>query len=318
MQSFWHNLQKPFLVQAPMEDITDTVFRQMLLECGRPDVFFTEFTNVDGIFSTGASHTIHRLAFSLHERPIVAQIWGSKPENYFQGVKYIRAQGFDGVDINMGCPQRDIIKKGLCGALIENRPLATKIIRATLEGAGKDFPVSIKTRIGINKPVTEDWMRFLLSFNSAAIIVHGRTVKEMSAVPAHWDEIHKAVLLRNRIGKQTLIIGNGDVKSKSEALEKAGMYRVDGVMIGRGMLEDIHIFSSYSTNITAQHRKQLLKKHIDLFQRTWGNEPNFDKHFHRLRKYIKIYIRGFEGSSHLRQRLMTASSIDDVLGILNE
>lgn len=296
-----------------MEDVTDSVFRQMLARYGRPDIFFTEFTNVDGIFSAGKERVIHRLAFDPEiERPIVAQIWGHKPKNYFEGAKYVKSLGFDGIDINMGCPQRDIVKKGLCGALIGNPDHAAKVIQATIDGSG-GLPVSVKTRIGVKEIVTQEWMSFLLGFNLAAITVHGRTVDEKSKVPCHWDEIEKAVRVRNTRGSKTLIIGNGDVINRAQALEKVKKYGVDGVMIARGLLEDIQALSADPKPLSRVDRIQALQTHLDLYTREKRNA----RKPHGVKKYISTYICGFDGAKALRTQLVESETLEDILMHLN-
>lgn len=317
-RNFWQELPKPFFVQAPMEDVTDTVFRQMISKIGKPDVYFTEFTNVDGMFSYGRELVMQRLKFSEVERPLVAQIWGSKPEHFYDAAKYISEQGFDGIDLNMGCPQKDVVKKGLCAALIENRDLAAQIIMATQKGAN-GLPVSVKTRIGINTICTEDWLGFLLEFDLQALIVHGRTVKEMSDVPAHWDEIAKAVKLRARSKKDTVLIGNGDVKSRQDGLEKIAKYGVDGVMIGRGMLENPWVFSLEKTyeetgSISPNERLTTYAEHVRLHNEVWGST----KHFDRLKKYMKMYVRDFAGSAELRVEIATSRNADELLAVLDK
>lgn len=317
----WKDLPKPLIVQAPMEDVTDTVFRQMLAEYGRPDIFFTEFTNVDGIFSAGQKRVIHRLKFNpAVENPIIAQIWGHNPENYYEGAKYVRELGFQGIDINMGCPQRDIVSKGLCGALIGNHTHAAAVIEATLKGAA-GLPVSVKTRIGIHEIVTEEWINFLLDFGLAAITVHGRTVAEKSRVPCHWDEIGKAVQVRNARHSQTVIIGNGDVQTRSEALEKAGKYGVDGVMIGRALMDDIQALAPESEKeaFSIPDRKAALARHIRLFEKTWTtDEIQPSKRVPVVKKYISMYIKSFDGARELRARLMDCTVFEQMCELLDE
>lgn len=315
MENFWKDLQKPFFVQAPMEDVTDTVFRQMLARCGRPDVFFTEFTNVDGMFSDGRELVEQRLRYTEVERPLVAQVWGDKPEHFFKAAQHITELGFDGIDINMGCPQKDVVRKGLCAALIENHSHAQEIIEAVKEGS--KLPVSVKTRIGINKICTEDWIGFLLGFDLAALTIHGRTVKEMSVVPAHWDEIAKATALRNNLKKDTLIIGNGDVKSRADGLARIQEFSVDGVMIGRGILENPWVFSTdlHYSNIEAisvEERLEAYADHVRLHQETWGDT----KHFDRLKKYMKMYIRDFAGSAEIRAEVVDCYTAVELLNLL--
>ena len=307
----WQEIKNALFKQAPMEDVTDTVFRQMLASVAAPDLYFTEFTNVDGLASDyGRPRVAQRLKFSPIERPIVAQIWGKSPENYCNGARYIKELGFNGVDINMGCPQKDVIKKGLCAALIENHEQAARVIKATQEGAG-GLPISIKTRIGIRNIATEDWISFLLGFDLASVIIHGRTVKEMSDVPAHWDEIGKAVVIRNSSGKKTLIIGNGDVKSREDGLAKVAEYGVDGVMIGRGMLEDIGVFSTTPRDkreLNVSQRLELLQKHMRLWESTWKGVKNFNL----LKKYVKVYVKDFSGASDTREQCMKARSFSEL------
>lgn len=197
MTNFWQNLPTNFSVLAPMEDVTDTVFRQVIIKAGRPDVLFTEFCNVEGVQSVGQARVIHRLKFSEIERPIVAQVWGRTPEDYYKTAKLIVELGFDGMDINMGCPVKKVIALGACSALINNHTKAEEIIKACQKGLDGKIPLSVKTRIGFNTIDTENWFGFLLSQDLQAITVHGRTVKELSNVPNHYDQIAKVVEMRN-------------------------------------------------------------------------------------------------------------------------
>lgn len=339
MNSFWKDLNKPILIQAPMEDVTDTVFRQIVLKCGRPDVFFTEFTNVEGMCSRGRDKVGKRLIFTPDEHPIVAQIWGLDPKKYFETAKLIKTMGFDGIDINMGCPEKSVVKKGACAALISNQPLAKEIILATREGAG-GLPVSVKTRIGVKEIKTEEWARFLLKLNLDALIVHGRTVAEMSDFPAHWDEIGKVVKLRDSMKLKTLIIGNGDVKSREDAMEKYEKYGVDGIMIGRGIFNNLWIFkeiregwcerggvrqrasarSDRSTDgsessdrtpsgISYEEKLKLLIEHITLFDQQWGKTKNFSL----MKKFYKIYISGRPDATIVRTELMKFKTASETL-----
>lgn len=315
-------LPRPLFIQAPMEDVTDSVFRQMLLHTAPPDIFFTEFTNVDGVFSDGASNVIHRLVHTPQEKPLIAQIWGHKPENYFNGAQYAKKNGFAGIDINMGCPQKDVIKKGLCAALIDNHEQARKVIEATIAGASEGdipIPVSVKTRIGLKKNTLSVWLPFLLSFDLAAITLHGRTATEMSRVPAHWDVIAEAVKIRDSLNPKLVIIGNGDVKDRTDGLEKIAQTGVDGVMIGRGMLENIYAFDedpSKNDRLSVKQKINLLLKHLELFEKTWNQPDAFQKREYTLKKYYKIYIKSFEGASELREKLMHAASLKETQEIL--
>ncbi len=311
--NFWLKLVKPILALAPMEDVTDTVYRQIIAQAGKPDVFFTEFTSVEGICSKGRDHIIKRLQFSEKERPIVAQIWGLKPENFYQSAKLIHELGFDGIDLNMGCPEKSVIKRGSCGALIKNPALAKEIIQATKEGAG-GLPVSVKTRIGFEEIQTEEWVEFLLSQNIQALTLHLRTVKEESEVPTHWEEITKAVRIRNDKKLSTLILGNGDIKSREEALEKVNLYGIDGVMIGRGIFHNLWLFNKEIniSDITPQMKLTMLLEHAKLFQKTWGKTKNFSV----LKRFFKAYVSGFTHAAELRVKLMETKNIEEVISFL--
>jgi tRNA-dihydrouridine synthase len=298
--TIWQQFQKPFLVLAPMDDVTDMVFREVVAQVAPPDIFFTEFTNCDALFSAGRDAHMRRLQYTEHQRPVIAQIWGPNPENYYKTARLLVELGFDGIEINMGCPDRNIRKSGSCSALIENRPLAKEIIAATKEGAG-DLPVSVKTRLGVKAIETESWLGFLLEQNIAALTIHGRTVQEMSKVPAHWDEIAKAVALRDQLAPHTVIIGNGDIVSYEQAMEYADVYKVDGIMVGRGIFYDLWIFDSKMSApaVPLEQKLAVLRRHIELFYATWGETKNPDI----MKKFLKVYINGFPRASELRQAL---------------
>lgn len=298
-----------------MEDATDTVFRQMLVKFGSPDVFFTEFTSVDGLLSKGKNIVSQRLRFTKKEHPIVGQIWGNNPQNFAAVTNMLVSMGFDGIDINMGCPDRDVMKKE-CGArLIENHTLAREIISAVKKEA-KNLPISIKTRLGVKTVQTKDWINFLLTLPIDAIIIHGRTAKELSKVPAHWEEIGSAVYIRNQKKSQTLIIGNGDVSSFDDAQKKATQYGVDGVMIGRAMFDNPWIFNNKidPAKIPLEEKLAYLLTHLRLFQKTWGKE----KYFGSLKKLYKMYIANTPGASELRSKLVRLGTIEETVSYLEK
>lgn len=313
MKNIWQELPKPFFALAPMENVTDTVFRQIVVRCGKPDVLFTEFTNVDGLISKGRDHVIHRLRYTEAERPLIAQIWGNNPEHYYEAVKIVKDLKFDGVDINMGCPVNKVVTKGFCAGLIRNPSLAKEIIRAAKEAAG-DMPVSVKTRIGYDATETEEWLGFVLSTNPAAITVHARTARELSKVPARWEEIGKVVALRNQMKSKTLIIGNGDIKSREDGIEKYNQYGVDGVMIGRGVFTNVWIFNKKITpqSITHKQKIELLIDHIKLFNETWGDKKNPEI----LKKFYKVYVSGFSDAAEFRAKLMECKHPEDTINLL--
>ena len=328
MKNFWERLNKPFFVLAPMLDVTDTAFRQIVAKYGKPDVFWTEFVAVDGLCSEDGREKLKRnlLQFNESERPIVAQIFGSNPENFEKASKLIAKMGFDGIDINMGCPQKNILKQGAGAELIKNHKLVKEIIRATKRGAGK-LPVSVKTRIGYNKNEVETWIQVLLQEEPVALTIHGRTKKEMSKVPAHWDIIKRTREIRDEMKSKTLIIGNGDIKNLIEAKERIKETGVDGVMIGRGIFGNPWLFSKKDFPIDLKERLKVVLEHTKLFEKIFGeNKENRDlfggngraRNFALMKKHYKAYINGFKGAKELRIKLMEAENVKDVERIILE
>jgi nifR3 family TIM-barrel protein len=328
-ENFWQKLEKPFFVLAPMANVTDWAFRKIVARCGRPDVFYTEFLSCDGIVYDQTRFE-KELYLEKSEKPIVVQFFGSKPENFYKCAQLAVELGFDGIDINMGCPDRSVEKQGAGAALIKNPKLAQEIIKETKRGAG-DLPVSVKTRIGYNKIITKEWMSYLLETEPAAIIMHGRTRKEMSSVPVHWDEIALAAEMTK--GTETLIIGNGDVTDLKDAKQKANDYGLDGIMIGRGIFANPWFFSARGGSAsggndslkTPAEKIKLLKRHVELFTELWGDNKNFDV----MKKFFKVYISGprfaggfgeasWPGAKELRIKLMTAKNKQEVVDILSK
>lgn len=252
---------------APMEDITDSVFRQMLCDIGKPDMFFTEFMSTDGYMSKGRENVMHRLEFRDIERPIIVQLWGNTPENYANTVKNIVNLKPDGIDINIGCSVKNVLRSGHCSALIKEPELVKDIIEAVKSKAG-DIPVSVKTRLGYDSIITDSWFNFLLEQNLDLITVHGRISKDGYNIPANWDEIGKVVKLRDVVSPTTVILGNGDISSLDMADEYVSKYGVDGVMVGRGIVNNPWLFSRRG-DIDEKERLEVLKKHLELFKGTW-------------------------------------------------
>lgn len=309
MKNIWQDIKKPIFILAPMDDVTDTVFRQIIGDLAAPDLYFTEFTSVDGMVSQAGREAVsRRLIFQESERPIIAQIWGNDPEKFFKAAQMCAEMKFDGIDINMGCPEKSVVKRGMCSGLIHNPQLAAKIIKATKDGAD-GIPVSVKTRLGMRE-IEPDWIKHLLNQDLAALIIHGRTVREMSKVPAHWDEIGKVVQLRNEINPKTVIIGNGDVESYEDGISKVNQYNLDGIMIGRGVFKNLWIFdkSGQIHNPSTEERLQQLLKHTKLFVETWSDT----KSFAILKKFFKCYISDFDGASELRTKFMETKNLKEV------
>jgi tRNA-dihydrouridine synthase len=323
MENFWQNIPVPAFTLAPMEDVTDTVFREIVLRISDPGclhVIFSEFTSTDGfVHEVGGPKVKHRLQINDSERDllrktgvkIVAQIWGADPEKHAKTARIICEEGdFDGIDINMGCPVKKIVKQGACSALIGNPVLAKEIIFATQEAS--TIPVSIKTRIGINKVITEEWIGHLLETKPVLITIHGRIQKQQSEGMADWNEVARAVKLRDQMNPVTLIHGNGDVMSYEDGLEKAKLFGVDGIMVGRGIFHNPWFFNKKEEEHSPEERLQLLFKHTSLFTETWQSEKNFAI----LKRFFKIYTSGFHGAAKIRAELMETNSMDDVKKVL--
>lgn len=323
-------LSRPFFVLAPMDDVTDTVFRQVVAGLASPDLFFTEFTNVDGLQSPGRPKLLRKLRFISGETRLVAHIWGKNPENFYKTARGIadgslarelglpEGANFVGIDLNMGCPAKSEVKAGTCSALIkpENRPLAEEIINATQEGAAGRLPVSVKTRLGFGE-TDLTWHEFLLGHKLSMLTIHGRTRKEMSKVPAHWDEIGRIVKLRDRVAPATLVVGNGDVQNHAHGLELAKTYGLDGIMIGRGVFHDPFAFSKVGPGKWESYdmaaRVKLFQRHIELFDETWQEG---ERAIYTLNKFCKIYINGFDGAKELREQLMGCENITELHSVL--
>ncbi len=310
---FWKKLKKPIFALAPMSNVTDAAFRRIINKYGKPDIMWTEFVSCDGLASKGRDKLLIDLMYTEAERPIVAQIFGSKPENFYKTALLLQELGFDGIDINMGCPDKNVEKQGAGAALMKNIPLAQEIIRETKRGAGK-LPVSVKTRIGYNKNTLSEWLPALLETEPAAIIIHARTRKEMSLVPAKWDVITDAVRIRDQhdnSSSKTLILGNGDVKDLADADEKIKISGADGVMIGRGIFGNPWCFNravDYA-KIPLAEKLRVMVEHTYMFEKLLVEHKNFDI----MKKHYKAYVNGFDGAKELRIKLMAgAKSAADV------
>jgi nifR3 family TIM-barrel protein len=315
MKNFWKDLKKPILVLAPMADVTDVAFRYVIAKHGKPDVMWTEFVSADGLVlapEKGRAKLLKDLEYSPIERPIVAQLFSSKPDNMRKACALVRELGFDGVDINMGCPDKTIEKQGCGSAMIKNPELAKQIILAAKEGAG-DIPVSVKTRLGYNKDELEEWLPVLLSTNPAVITIHARTRKEMSKVPARWERIKRAVEIRNELKSDTLIFGNGDATGVEDANQKVQDTGCDGVMIGRGIFGNPFLFSG-RTDVSVEEKLNALVEHTKLFAEKLGGIKNFVI----MKKHFKSYVSDFDHSKELRTKLMETENAEEVERVVRE
>lgn len=308
----WQTLKKPFFVLAPMADVTDAPFRTIVARCGRPDVFYTEFVSAHGLASSGRDRLIKDLALTNDDHPIIAQFFGTWPEHLYAAGKLARELGFDGVDINMGCPDRSIMKQGAGIALCKTPELAKDLIAALREGAG-DLSVSIKTRLGLyDTKEMETWIPALLEAKPDALVVHGRTMREMSKVPAHWDLIGHAAQMCHDIG--VVCIGNGDVMSRQQGIALAEQYGVDGLMVGRGIFHNPWFFNETQTEHSSRERLALLLEHVDLWLAQWNDIKSFDL----MKKFFKVYCSEWPGSADLRAQLMECKTADQVRTLVTE
>jgi len=338
-KNFWVSLPRPFFVLAPMANVTDSVFRKLIAKYGKPDVMWTEFVSADGLMSPGRKNLLHDLVFSEKERPIVSQLFTGHPEVMKKAARLIAELGFDGLDINMGCPDRQVEKQGGGAGMIKSPKCALEVIAAAREGF--DGPVTVKTRLGYNK-VDWDWLRLILGQKLPALTIHLRTRKEMSDVPAHWELMPEIIKLRNEISPETLLIGNGDVESIEKGRELLTKYGGDGVMIGRGIFGKPWLFARKGdrgigfkgyrkshntvatlpynpTTLTPSDRLKILLGHTKLFEKTFVSSKKGKgiKNFAVMKKHFKAYVNGWEGAKELRARLMETSNAKEVADIVN-
>ena len=333
MVNIWNKISKKevFFCVAPMADVTDTVFRQIIAKYskhtkigGGPDVFFTEFVSADGIASQeGRKKLLPILKFSKKEKPIIAQIFGSKPENIIITCQIIAKLGFDGIDINMGCPDRSIIKQGAGSALIKTPKLACEIIRAAKLGAPK-LPISVKTRIGFNVIEYKKWLPKILAENIAALTVHLRTKKEMSNVPAHFELAKDIVKVVRAHDKKVVLIENGDIQSLKQGRNLAKNAGFDGIMVGRGIFGNPWLFAcpnDHSVGRDSKRKNQpstteklkVLIEHTKLYEKLLPH-----RNFANMKKHFKAYVNGFDGAKELRVELMKTNNSKEVIKIIND
>ncbi|MDT0711340.1 tRNA-dihydrouridine synthase [Mammaliicoccus sciuri] len=313
-ENFWSELPRPFFILAPMEDVTDIVFRHVVSEAARPDVFFTEFTNTESFCHSEGIHSVRgRLTFSEDEQPIVAHIWGDKPDHFREMSIGMAEMGFKGIDLNMGCPVANVAGKGKGSGLILRPERAAEIIQAAKAGG---LPVSVKTRLGYyDIEEWRDWLKHVFEQDIANLSIHLRTRKEMSKVDAHWELIEAIKNLRDEIAPNTLLTINGDIPDRKTGLELAEKYGIDGVMIGRGIFNNPFAFEKEPRDHTSKELLDLLRLHLTLFDKYATSET---RQFKSLRRFFKIYVRSMRGASELRHQLMSTETTDEVRALLDE
>ena len=315
--NFWEKIGKPLFVAAPLANVTDAPFRKHLLAYSRPSVLWTEFVSADGLcHPKGKEALLRDLVFSPGEHPIVAQLFTSTPENMRKAAELAASLGFDGVDINMGCPDKNIMKQNAGAACIKDPENARALIRAAKAGiqdAGKSIPVSVKTRLGFNEDILETWLPELLQEEPAVITLHARTKKDMSKVPARWERIKRAVEIRDELKSKTLIIGNGDVRSLEDAKEKIAFSGADGVMFGRALLGNPWIFDEGKTQVTVEEKMDTALHHTELFLEFWGEEKSFEL----MKKFYRAYINNFPLAKDLRAEMMNKKTYVEIQRVVN-
>lgn len=306
----YESLEKPIISLAPMEDVTDTVFRNVVSHIQRPDLFYTEFVNVDGLNSKGKEKVLHRLKHEELEKPIIVQLWGDNPENFKNSANLVADMGFDGIDINMGCSVKKVSGHGSGSGLILSPGLALEIIKSTKEGAS-NLPVSVKTRLGWDF-VDMEWISLLLKQNIRALTIHCRTARGEGAINANWSYMEEIVNLRDSISPSTLLFGNGDLLSVKQAKSLIKEYRLNGAMIGRAAISNPWIFSG-KEDVSQKERYELFRYHLGMFDKVWGES----KDFNGLKKFFKAYIKEFDGANELRQEFMKCKDVEEALELLN-
>ncbi|MGS0668266.1 tRNA dihydrouridine synthase [Staphylococcus arlettae] len=313
-ENFWRELPRPFFILAPMEDVTDIVFRHVVSEAARPDVFFTEFTNTESFCHPEGIHSVRgRLTFSEDEQPMVAHIWGDKPEHFHEMSIGMAEMGFKGIDLNMGCPVANVASKGKGSGLILRPETAAEIIQASKAGG---LPVSVKTRLGYyDIDEWKDWLKHVFEQDIANLSIHLRTRKEMSKVDAHWELIAAIKQMRDDIAPDTLLTINGDIPDRKTGLELAEKYGIDGVMIGRGIFHNPYAFEKEPREHTSKELLGLLRLHLSLFDKYSKEESRL---FKPLRRFFKIYVRGIRGASELRHQLMQTNTTNEARALLDD
>lgn len=299
-----------------MEDVTDAAFRALIAQKGGPDVIYTEFTSADGLVfaeSGGQKKLRKKLEFSENERPVVAQLFTASPERMEKAAALVQELGFDGIDINMGCPDRSVEKSGCGSAMIQNPERAQEIIRAAKRGA-PNLPVSVKTRIGYATNELATWAPTLLHEGIAALAIHARTRNELSEVPARWEHVAEVVAIRDALGVATRIIGNGDLKDIQDAREKVAHTGADGAMLGRAIYGNPWLYARRETPPTPQERVEALLEHLALFEEKMLGVSNYAT----MKKHFKAYINGWDGAKELRAQLMETEQIGEARQILSQ
>jgi len=354
--NFWQKITKPVIGLSPMDGVTDASFRYITAKHGSPDVTLTEFVNIQSAFCSPRT-LLKDFTYGEIERPVVAQIYGKTPELFYRVAHVVCELGFDGIDINMGCPAKKVAASGCGAALIRTPQLAREIIRAVKRGVrdwyngqtlrdvdlGDDvieevrlanrhrpghgtprqrlLPVSVKTRLGYDRNVIDQWLPMLLEECLTAISLHGRTLEQGYKGAADWDAIARAVEIAKGTG--TLILGNGDVHDLRDAYRRVRETQVDGVLIGRGAQGDPWLFRDKnalkhalfidspfvidSTPVSLAERFEVIIEHSEHFENACGQSR-----FMAMRKHLTWYCRNFRGAAEMRAQMTRANNAEQV------
>lgn len=324
-QGFWSKLEKPFFVLAPLANVTDASFRQHIIRYSRPDVIWTEFVAADGLcHPVGQKALLQDLVFQENERPIVAQLFTAHPDKMREAARIVAELGFDGIDINMGCPDKNVMKQRAGASCMKDPDNAVALIRAAKKGvedAGKNIPVSVKTRLGFNEDMLEEWLPKLLSAEPVALTLHARTKKDMSKVPARWERVKRAVEIRDELGSKTLIIGNGDVISMADARTKVAETGCDGVMFGRAIFGNPWLFDSARQGLTAEtggitvaEKLDAALIHTEMYLDHWQGRKSFEL----MKKFYRAYINNFPLAKELRAEMMEKKTFEEIKEVVEK
>jgi len=317
MKFSWSKIAKPIVALAPMAGYTDSAYRQLVKTIAPKVICFTEFTSVDAL-KYGSWKAQQQVDFNSElERPLVAQIFGKKPDHFVEAAQILEEKGVDAIDINMGCPAKKVVSSDHGSALLKNPELAFKIVEETVKATSLE--VSVKTRIGVSNCDLDwyiDFCKEIENRGAKALSIHGRTAKQMYTGFADWEPIYEVKKHLN-----IPVIGNGDIKSAADAKEK--LKNLDGVMIGRGSMGNPWVMAevyaalndeTYESPKTFAEKLPFYKLHCELMTQTKGEKVACLE----MRKHLATALRGFEGASELRHRAVRVESLKEALSILDE
>lgn len=325
-KGFWEKLAKPIVGLSPMDGVTDAPMRLIAKKYGQPDVIYTEFVSVEGLWRIQKrEETTHKiwneLRFDQSEQPVLAQLFGSDPDSFYEATKIVAKMGFAGVDINMGCPSPGLEKRGGGAGLMRDPGLAHRVIEAVRKGVadvGSEIPVSVKTRIGSSGP-DKEWWKAIAGEELPAVAMHGRTFKQLYSGEANWEVLKEAAEVIRESG--ALFLTNGDVEkilgndrvqlSNERVVDLKGSF--DGVLIGRKAIGNPWVLRKDGYEPSLEEKLMVALEHAREFEKNLpGNK------FEMMRKHLAWYVHGFDGASSLRRKLVISNNADEVEEIVSE